>query len=192
MASAFEWLNNTIQALGQLIPRILLIRSTMRVALFRYNGKIRVLDPGLTWYWPITSEIRYVPITVRSWEIGSMGFCSDDKALIWHRLKMPLSTFIKCSIQIRIVDVLKSIEAYDIKSVTLTACKLSLTKQWKGAVDDSFTERTRLHLVEELGKFGIEVERFGITDHYTSVMFGARTNDHDYVSDHFDHDSQNL
>ena len=151
MASAFEWLNNIFKALGKLIPRIFLIRSTYRGVLFARDGSMKEVSPGLAWHWPIVSELRKIPVTIRTWPVGPIAIDSDDLffglRLIWSR---------RAVVQVKIEDVLLAVGLYDFHNSAVGMAETEL------AMKDVNFER----LADRFKRYGVKLESFDVVEDY--------------------------
>ncbi len=64
MESAFAWLSQLIETLYKFVPHILIIRATHGGVKWVRGKRIRLLSPGLHFYWPLTTEVEVV-VTAR-------------------------------------------------------------------------------------------------------------------------------
>lgn len=69
--SGLAWLNELMTWLGRWFPRIVLVKAAHAAVWFGPGGKFRRCEPGLHWYWPITSEFTIVSMRSRTTEIAS-------------------------------------------------------------------------------------------------------------------------
>ena len=171
MSSAFAWLNNMIQSLGQLIPRLVLIRKTYRGILFRYNGSTAMMEPGLTWYWPISSELRLIPTTTRVWELESVTVTGNP--VRWGDLEIPTAAFIGGTVQATVTDPTKLIKVYGLRSTAVGLARMAMRELWEDGAE-GFAARVIQRLEGEYADFGLRLERFAVTDSYTCVMFSGK------------------
>lgn len=84
--NAFDWLNDLMRWVGQLVPRLLLVKATECGVLFMRAGKTRLLPPGLWVYWPLISQVQVTPTTQRTIEICAqlVGEETISTAIFWR------------------------------------------------------------------------------------------------------------
>ena len=58
----FEWLSEITSWLVQIVPRMTIIRVTHRGVKFLRGGKLKLVEPGLCWYWPLVTELDIIPV----------------------------------------------------------------------------------------------------------------------------------
>ena len=170
MTGAFTWLNNMIQSLGQLIPRLVLIRKTYRGILFRYDGNVALLEPGLTWYWPLGAELRLIPVTIRVFNLDPI--CIQGEPITWGGIKVPTVTMVAGVIQTKVVNPMMLIEVYSISSSVVGRTRVAMRDLWEAHKHDqgAFELAVMKRLRGELGGFGLTISHFGLTDAYTTTM----------------------
>ena len=170
MTGAFTWLNNMIQSLGQLIPRLVLIRKTYRGILFRFNGSVMLMEPGLTWYWPLGAELRLVPVTVRVFTLDPI--CMQGAAITWNEIRIPTVTTVAGVIQTKVVDPMGLIKVFSISESVEGLARVAMRELWGANKENqaAFESAVKARLQGELGEFGLEIEHFGLTDAYTTTM----------------------
>jgi regulator of protease activity HflC (stomatin/prohibitin superfamily) len=62
MDSAFAWIGQIATWFGNFVPTWTLVRATDGAVKFLPGGRTEVLDPGIHWYWPVTTEIEKVAV----------------------------------------------------------------------------------------------------------------------------------
>lgn len=78
MENAFAWLNKIFEYLGQFVPRPYLIISTHRAVRYR-RGKAPVLvNPGLRWYFPLTTMVKVINVMLRADEFRPHAYTTRD------------------------------------------------------------------------------------------------------------------
>ena len=168
MAGAFAWINSIIQSLGKLIPRLLLVRATYTCVVFRRNGSLRIRQPGMFFYWPITTEVRMIPTTVRTTGVRGVAVATATNAM-----GLPLSTCVGCSLIYQATDIEKFIGAYDAHSIIAEVLTQALVSSWDGADDDGYDEACQNTIATELERYGISVVSFGVVDVYRRLTIGG-------------------
>ena len=78
MGGAFEWLNKIFEYLWIFVPRPYLIISTHRAVRYRRGRKPVLVMPGVRWYWPLTTMVKVINITLRAEEFKSRVYTTKD------------------------------------------------------------------------------------------------------------------
>lgn len=78
MGGAFEWLNRIFEYLWAFVPRPYLVVSTHRAVRYRRGRKPVLVMPGLRWYWPLTTLVKVINITLRAQEFRSHVYTTKD------------------------------------------------------------------------------------------------------------------
>jgi len=60
--SSFAWLSDLMTWLGTLVPRLAIVAPNFKVVAFVRAKNIRVWSPGIYVYWPIVTDLHWVPI----------------------------------------------------------------------------------------------------------------------------------
>ena len=75
--------NQFIQLLVSFIPRFTVVRKTDRGVKFVRGKKVKVLEPGLRWYWPLVTEIEVVNVQRQVLKLPVQTlYTSDEKTVI--------------------------------------------------------------------------------------------------------------
>ena len=171
MQSAFQWVNSIIQTIGLAIPRLVLIRETYRGVLFRRNGKSTLLEPGLTWYWPVTSELRKLAITSRWWETGPVTVPNGNRDVFGF----PVVRHISVGVNISIIDPLKAVYAFNMRSIAVGFIKSSIRNRGTNEMDMIVYVNERLH------KYGMTASNLNIVDDFECLMMSRPHNGHESI-----------
>lgn len=62
MSFGLDWLNDLALWVGDLFPRWELLPPTHGGVKFKPGGKVKVLKPGIYWWWPVTTEVQEIEI----------------------------------------------------------------------------------------------------------------------------------
>ena len=180
MSGAFDWLNRLISSFGQLFPRIRLVRKTYVCVFFRYNGTVVVKQPGIVFYWPMLTDIRLIPVTVRSWSATGVIVASDE--IEGRFLTLPVAIMVGAVIMGRVVDAAKMIDVYNIRRYVTNVLVHALCEQHQSENDPEYPERVRLAIVDKLAAVGIEVHDFAVVGYHRRLATGDF-----YSDDNADH-----
>ena len=170
--NSFTWLNDIFQGLLKFIPRVILVRTTYQGILFTRKGKVVVKKPGLFIYWPLVSQIRLIPTTIRSFKIQPIVI--DE---IVGPYGFPLAICCGAIIQVRVYDPVKMVSVYDFSSYVESTVAASLSDK-------------NINLEEVFKKHGIEIKLFTKLDKFKRISLGLPQNH--YRLEHQMHDNDNL
>lgn len=62
MEAALGWIGAIFEWFGQFFPRWDLVRANEQAVKYLPGGRTKVLDPGIYWYWPVTTEVVVHPV----------------------------------------------------------------------------------------------------------------------------------
>lgn len=78
MNGALEWLNKIFEYLGHFIPRLYLVTWVNRGVRYRRNKPPVLVQPGVRWYWPLTTEVKIINITLQAQEFNPTVYTTRD------------------------------------------------------------------------------------------------------------------
>lgn len=78
MEGAFAWLDRLFSYLGQFVPRPYLVSWTHRGVRYRRGGKPVLVEPGFRWYWPLTTSVTTINITLAADEFQAHVYTTKD------------------------------------------------------------------------------------------------------------------
>ncbi len=82
MESALGWIGDLVAWLVDFLPHLEVIPKTHAGVKFVRGWKVKVLEPGMHWYWPITSDIITAPVVRQSLQLdGQTLTCADGKCI---------------------------------------------------------------------------------------------------------------
>ena len=164
MNQALAWLNSLMQAIGQWIPRLVLIHPTHRAVLFGPRGGAKQRGPGLIWYWPITHALLKMPIAMRSMQMsGQILRCREQG----HRSLLPYNCLCSAAIQYRIEDaVLAAITTLNTHVLVDNRMRAAIAEAWPGSLEiasqGQWKCRALIRARKELSVYGIYLERIDV------------------------------
>lgn len=163
MNSALGWIGNLMEWFGQLIPKIILIKATHSGVKFIHGSKIKVLSPGIHFYWPIVTECEEFPTVRQTKSVHANLMTKDYKSII-------ITVVVTYSISNIEKALVKSYDVDDtIADITATAIVPTITGRslneimndmQEGFIKSELTEVTK----QELKTFGVKVEKCSIKD----------------------------
>jgi len=60
MSIGLDWINDVAEWFGSLIPEWDLLQSNEAGVKFLPGGKVKVIEPGIYWFWPVTTNIETI------------------------------------------------------------------------------------------------------------------------------------
>ncbi|OGN05929.1 MAG: hypothetical protein A2746_02415 [Candidatus Yanofskybacteria bacterium RIFCSPHIGHO2_01_FULL_44_22] len=78
MDGAFEWLNKIFQYFWQFVPRPYLITWVNRGVRYRRGKPPILVKPGVRWYWPLTTEVKVINVTLQAQEFHATVYTTRD------------------------------------------------------------------------------------------------------------------
>ena len=185
MTGAFGWLNSLLTTFGKLFPRLVLVRATHRGVLFRWSGAFIVLEPGLRWYWPVTTDIRLVLIVTRAWDINPVTVEHGFTLTSWGEFPWALRT--SATIQVRITDVRKAITLAHFQAAVENATTAAICNLWPEGV-----AAIRQRIEEDCAAWGITVVDFALIDTGRTLAIGAPQRYQSHTEGHTKSDSAEI
>ena len=170
MTTAFSWMNNAMVAIAKLLPRIHLVRATYSAAVYLRDGTVRVWGPGIHWYWPMTTEVRMVPRTVRS-------HC-EDGITVGHdevtTFRVPVSVRVGAVLHWKVGDVARFVHIHDVRAWICGTIHGCAVDAWRESADiGAFHTRIQLLLAGRLREQGIILVRCTVGSLYKQMDVGT-------------------
>jgi len=147
MTAAFGWLNDLVQTVAKLIPRLKLVRATYSAAVYRRDGSIVVREPGLFWFWPVTTDVRMVPRTIRSHYEGGVPLCRSV-ATVWD---VPVIVYSGAVVQWRVEDVVTYVHVHNVGAWIRGTIKRAIIEAWRATGDAAGEEQFRKLAATRIG-----------------------------------------
>lgn len=164
MSEAFAWLGQLFEWFGQFVPRWKIVRATHGGVKFVNGKNVQTVQPGIIWYWPVTTEIEIIPTARDTINLQSQTVTTaDDKPIL-----------LSAMVVVEVRDAVKLLTAtHDpgglVADVALTAIygvvggfawEEIKTKQRTGELDKQLRLQTR----RQLEKYGVYVVDVMLTD----------------------------
>ena len=166
MGAAFGWVGEIMAWVWDLIPRFLVCRTTHAGVAWVAGKHVRVIRPGLFWYWPPITESELIPVVRQTLDWPSQTLTTRDE--------VPVA--ISAIIQYEVVDVRLALTSqYDLDDTLQDMCKAAVRdfvsahdfNQILLSGDGMKVPDNRLFREVEanLGPYGVKVLRVEITDY---------------------------
>lgn len=174
MSFGLEWLNDLVLWLARLIPRWDVCEPTHRVVkltgsilaslIGQQRMRVRTIEPGLYWYWPVRSRVIKYPVVRQSVDLTSQSLTTSDCK----------SVLVSTVLVIEISDVEKAVtQNYDVDDTirevgASAAVSCVVGKTWK-KLRDAFGDREinaelKSNASKILRKYGVRVIDARFTD----------------------------
>ncbi len=175
MENAFGWLGSIIEWVGQLIPKIILIPPTHAGVKFVYGSKVKVMESGLYFYWPVVTTWHMYPIVRQTNNLSAQTLMTKDNksvivsAIIIFSVQNIEKALVKSwSVDETVNDVAKTEIVSTITSRTMD----EIRNQIDSEIKEELTQKVHKRLVQ----FGIKVESCALTDFSTCFTVRQFTN----------------
>lgn len=175
MADAFGWLGQIIEALLQFFPRLMIVRNTHQAVKWKRGGKVVAIKPGSrTLYWPLLTDIELVVVARQPANIETVSLMTKDLeevsvgAVIVYWINDVILAIgernwdVSSTVcEIAQAAVVEEVMKYDLKELIL-----SVAQGPEGDFSKSLTANCR----KQLNKYGVHVERAGVTEFTTATV----------------------
>lgn len=81
MSIGLDWINDVAAWFGELIPAWDLMQVNEGGVKFLPGGKTEVLEPGIYWWWPATTNVTTIPIARQTLTFGQRLTTKDEVAV---------------------------------------------------------------------------------------------------------------
>lgn len=78
MSFGLDWVNDLALWFADLVPQWALLRVTEGGIKFLPGGKVKVLKPGIYWWWPVTTEVETIDIKRQTLTFGQRLTTKDE------------------------------------------------------------------------------------------------------------------
>jgi len=180
MESAFAWLSQLIETFYKFVPHILIIRATHGGVKWVCGKHIRLLTPGLHWWWPLTTEVEVVVTARQTLAIPDQVMATKDgkkvvvKTLVVYRIPDPVRAIGKLN-----WDVDTTINDLTQSAVVRVIATHTYEEIMAGIRDESLTKTLTHETRRELRQFGVHVTRCKLVDFADCKVFKLVTSQAD-------------
>lgn len=156
MGAAFGWLGDLFLWFSEFVPRWEIIRTTERGVKWVRGKKVKVLKPGIRWWWPVVTDIEIEEVVRQTLYIEPQTLMTDDgEAVIASGV-----------VVFRITDIQKYlVENYDAAEAIIEVAGAAMRKviigktleaiqKGRADIDNALSKETQ----KLLQAFGVEVE----------------------------------
>jgi len=163
--SAFAWLNQLIEAVLQLFPRIKVVRATHGGVKWVRGHKVKAIGPGLHIYWPLTTDMEVIVTARQTLAIPDQVLTTQDGTKV----------VVKALVVYKIPDVVRAIGRVNwdvdttVNDLTQAAVvRVVATHTFKeimaGVADELLTRTLTREVRKELRQFGVYVSNCRLVD----------------------------
>lgn len=173
MNDALSWIGEIIRAVGQLIPRLIIVKATHRGVKWVQGKKVREMLPGLHWYWPVTTDAEVIVSARQTLNLPSQALLTtDNKPIVFGCLIVYSIRDVILAVGEKNWDVDTTVCDIGQSAVTAVVSTLSFEE-----VKDLKTtaERITQECRKKLKQFGVAVHRCAVTDFTACKMLKLLT-----------------
>lgn len=159
---ALSWIGELVSALGRLVPRLVIVRSTHGGVKWRRGHKIQKMAPGMHIFWPVTTEIDIIVTARQTINLPTQALTTKDGhqvvigALVVYRIRDIIR-----AIGERNWDVDTTVADIGMAAVTGVVARATLAELRDiEAIEEKLTAACR----RQLRRFGVAVSRMRLTD----------------------------
>ena len=173
MESIFGWFGDIMGWVMGFFPHLLIIRTTHKGVKFVRGSKTVVLEPGLRWYWPLTTEVEIMAVTRQTINLKSQRLTTKDGVQV----------SVSVVVIYKITDILKSlVETWDYvetigDSAQAAVVKIITTNDYEKLISEISTRVESALTARMRSKLGLHVERAAFTDFCRTISITTVTGD---------------
>lgn len=166
LAASASWITEAIQWVGKLFPRMTHLECTDIGVTIKRGAAVRVLAPGIHWYWPIWTSFYCRPANTQTATLSTQALTTlDGKVVVVGGMVRYEFSRAEDDVRLALVetdDVEGSLEdeALAIFCDFVTTKNLSEIQEQRAKTNSSLTGR----LATRLANYGVKVIRAQLTD----------------------------
>lgn len=169
MEAAFAWVGYLVDWIGAWIPRMKIVRSTHAGVRFKRGRDPQKIEPGLCWYWPMTTEVEIIPVARQTHNLPTQSLITKDGK------KVIVSGVVVYAVKDVVAAIANNWDvSATINDITMCAVTHVITKRTHQDVLENLTGKVQSDLTKEtrkkLAAYGIRVFRTAVTDYCTAVI----------------------
>ena len=165
MEAAFAWLGQLFETFYKFIPHILIVRATHGGVKWVRGHKIKPLEPGLHFYWPLTTEVEVIVTARQTLAIPDQVLTTKDskkvvvKTLVVYKIRDVVHAIGKLNwdCDVTINDMTQAAVAHVVATHTHD-------EVMRGIADETLTTTLTKAVRKELRQFGVHVTRCKLVD----------------------------
>jgi len=180
MEGAFAWLSQLIETFYKFVPHILIVRATHGGVKWVRGKNIKPLDPGLHFYWPLTTEVEVIVTARQTLAIPDQVLTTKDgrkvvvKTLVVYKIRDVVHAIGKLNwdVDVTINDMTQAAVAHVVATHTHD-------EVMQGIADETLTTTLTRAVRKELRQFGVHVTRCKLVDFAESRVLKLMMNQGD-------------
>ena len=176
MESAFSWLSQLIETFYRFFPHIVIIRATHAGVKWVRGKHIKALQPGLHFYWPLTTEIEVLVTARQTLAIPDQVLTTKDgkkvtvKTLVVYKIRDIIQAIGKVN-----WDVDSTVNDLTQSAVVRVVATHTLDEILKGTADESIVNTMTKEVRKELRQYGVHIVRAKLVDFAETKVFKLLT-----------------
>lgn len=159
-----EWLGQIMDTLGKFFPRMVIVRATQAGVRWRRGKHVKPLQPGLHWFWPITTEVEVIVTARQTLNLPPQTLMTQDK------VKLATSAVLVYSVY----DIVRAIgqQNWDVDGTASDIAQAAVVEVISSTPYDELTteivgkveKRLTATAGKRLRRYGVRVHRCALTD----------------------------
>lgn len=142
--NGLAWLNDLMVWLARWVPRLTLIKAGNVGVMFDRRGRVDGREPGLSFWWPITQDLKIVSTRVRSTEVAAQLHGAEAISLVMlFRIASPETTLMALDDVFSVID--------DRTQAHLSSCYRP------GIESGELCRKVHLAMQDEFEGYGVEI-----------------------------------
>jgi regulator of protease activity HflC (stomatin/prohibitin superfamily) len=180
MESAFAWLSELVHTFYKFIPHILIVRATHGGVKWVRGHKIKPMQPGLHFYWPLTTEVEVIVTARQTLAIPDQVLITKDgkkvtvKTLVVYKIRDVVQAVGKAN-----WDVDTTINDLTQSAVVRVIATHTYDEIMHGIADETITQTLTHATRRELRQYGVHVCRCKLVDFADCKVFKLLTSQAD-------------
>jgi len=176
MEGAFSWLSTMIETFYRFIPHIVIIRATHAGVKWVRGSKIKAMQPGLHWYWPLTTELEVMVTARQTLSIPDQILTTKDgkkvtvKTLVVYKIRDIIQAIGRVN-----WDVDSTVNDLTQSAVVRVVATHNLAEILQGMTDETIINTMTKEVRKELRQYGVYIVRAKLVNFAEAKVFKLLT-----------------
>ena len=176
MESAFSWLSQLIETFYRFIPHIIIIRATHAGVKWVRGSKIKAMQPGLHFYWPLTTEVEVLVTARQTLAIPDQVLTTKDgregpvKTLVVYKIRDIIQAIGKAN-----WDVDSTVNDLTQSAVVRVVATHTFDEILQGIANEAIVQTMTKEVRKELRQYGVHIVRCKLVDFAETKVFKLLT-----------------
>jgi regulator of protease activity HflC (stomatin/prohibitin superfamily) len=175
----FEWLSKLLEAIGSVIPRLVLIKRTHGAIRFGLGGSAKELKPGLHVWWPLFQEVIEIPVARQTINLNPQTIMTADGSRISVSGVLVYSISDVGAALSESYEVDETIADVGLTSVVEVIMGHTIEELKASMVDKTLSTKLSRKCRAKLNKFGVRIISCALTDFTPCSVIRLLTDKHE-------------